>query len=516
MAVTPVTSVPEFCSALGRSKLVDESQVVAIRQKWLAGPNRSDADVNGFRKFLVQEKILTDYQAALIQRGRVGGFFVGDYVIVDRVGSGQTAGVYKAVHKFGQVVAIKVMAGSKAKDENTLNRFQREGRLLTQLDHPNAVRAYQLGQIGEVHFIVMEYLEGETLDAVLERRKKLPAGEAVRLIHQTLLGLQHVHEKRMIHRDVKPANLMLVPPNKADTLSSTVKILDIGLGRELFDEARPSTHDLNLTGEGAILGTPDYLAPEQARSARTADIRADLYSVGCVLYHVLTGQPPFHEKNVMTQVVKHATETPKSVSELQPDVPKELSKVIAKLMEKKPEDRPQTPREAAELLKPFLPVNGSVAESSPVLPAYREWLESESGFEIPKPVSALKPAAPTPQPAAKTIVASTKPGSPKAIQPVVPAVKAPAPAKPVVPQKAATPVPMPVPVPVPDYTINVELVLQPDEDDDDGHDDEAGLFPHHRRDWLMLGGGGLLMLAAAATGFGLTTLFRSKLAEPKE
>ena len=304
---TPVSSVPEYCAAIGRSRLLNEPDLQEARRRWTAELKASDADVDGFRKFLVREKFLTEYQAALILRGRAEGFVVGDYVILERIGSGQSAGVYKAIHTSGQVVALKVLPGSKARDPNSLNRFQREGRLLTQLDHPNTVRAFQVGQGGGVHFIVMEFLEGETLDTVLERRKKLPAAEAVRLVHQAFHGLQHLHDKKMVHRDLKPANLMLTPPPKADTLGSTVKILDIGLGRELFDEASPVTQDLHLTSEGALLGTPDYLSPEQARDARTSDIRADIYSLGCVLYHLLAGRTPFADKNVMTQMVKHAT-----------------------------------------------------------------------------------------------------------------------------------------------------------------------------------------------------------------
>ena len=141
-----------------------------------------------FRRFLVQHSALTEYQAALVQRGHTEGFFVGGYTILDRIGKGQSAGVYRAAHPSGQVVALKVLPASKARDPETLARFQREGRLLTQLDHPNVVRAFQLGQTGGVHFIVMEHLDGETLDEVLARRKRLPVAEAVRLVHQALAG----------------------------------------------------------------------------------------------------------------------------------------------------------------------------------------------------------------------------------------------------------------------------------------------------------------------------------------
>src|SRR5262249_15091776 len=209
------------------------------------------------------------------------------------------AGVYKAIHQLGQVVAIKVLPPSKAKDPHMLARFLRESRLAMRLKHPNVVRAFQVGEVNGLYYLVMEYLEGETLDEVILRRKQWPPAEAVRLIHQALLGMQHIHEQGLVHRDIKPANLMLVPGSSANvpdtTLRATVKILDIGLGRALFDESSPAAptgagEDFQLTAEGVLLGTPDYLSPEQARDPRSTDIRADIYSLGCVLYHALAGQ----------------------------------------------------------------------------------------------------------------------------------------------------------------------------------------------------------------------------------
>lgn len=510
---TPVSSVPEYCAAIGRSKLLSEPDLQQARRKWTADPKASDTDTDGFRKFLVREKFLTEYQAALIQRGRAEGFVVGDYVILDRIGSGQTAGVYKALHNSGQVVALKVLPGSKARDSNSLNRFQREGRLLTQLDHPNAVRAFQVGQGGGVHFIVMEHLEGETLDAVLERRKKLPPAEAVRVVHQALQGLQHLHERRMVHRDLKPANLMLTPPPKADTLACTVKILDIGLGRELFDEASPVTQDLHLTTEGALLGTPDYLSPEQARDARTSDIRADIYSVGCVLYHLLAGRPPFIEKNVMAQMVKHATTPPQPVRELVPEVPPGVSAAVDKLLMKKPDDRPQTPAEAAELLAAYLPQQAKRAEAAAVLPAYKEWLESESAMEMPaevlKATAAVMPGATPalPLPAAvppPAVVVAKRPQPAPDSKPLAKPT-----ARPVAAPVAAAVAPPPPPYPLPAAEINVELVTFPERAEEDDEDDEPrGMLDLDRRDWVMLGVGGFLMLLAIGLGYLVTLLTR--------
>src|SRR5579883_1177076 len=194
----PTATVTEFCGLLARSLLLPADEIAAVRERWKADPTASDADVDGFRKFLVAGKYLTEYQAALIQRGRADGFVVGGYVILDRIGKGRSAGVYRAAHASGQVVALKVLPASKARDPQVLARFQREGRLLTQLDHPNIVRAYQLGASGAVHYIAMEYLEGETLDEVIARRTQLPPPEAARLVYQALKGLGHLRQKRMV------------------------------------------------------------------------------------------------------------------------------------------------------------------------------------------------------------------------------------------------------------------------------------------------------------------------------
>lgn len=390
---TPVTTVTEYCEVLARSKLLPEAEVQSLRNRWKEDTDGGETDIDLLKKYLVQKRFLTEYQAALVGRGHAEGFFIGGYVVQDRIGKGQSAGVYKAVHTSGQVVALKVLPGSRAKEPQVLSRFQREGRLLTQLDHANVVRAYQVGQAGNSHFIVMEHLDGETLDEILNRRKTIPAPEAVRLVHQALLGLQHLHEKRMVHRDLKPANLMVTPPpipGKPDsTLECTLKILDIGIGRELFDEESTLTQDMNLTTEGAILGTPDYLAPEQARDARGADVRADIYSLGCVLYHLISGRTPFQDKNVMTQMVKHATEKATPLSTLVKNLPDGLEAVVQKMMAKKPDDRYPSPEEAAAALSPFLPENAANATGTKVLPEFKQWLDTESSMEIPAQIKDL-------------------------------------------------------------------------------------------------------------------------------
>jgi eukaryotic-like serine/threonine-protein kinase len=508
---TPVTTVTQFVHALVRSKLRTEGELRKAFQTWQQTGKKADGDVEDFRKYLVESKTLTEYQAALVQRGREDGFFIGEYVILDRIGSGQSGGVYKAQHNSGQVLALKVLPGSKARDANMLNRFLREGRLLTQLDHPNVVRAYQVGSANGIHFIAMDHLEGETLDVTLDRRKRLPAAEACRLVAQALRGAQHLFNRNMIHRDLKPANLMLTTAPGKDTLQSTLKILDIGLGRELFDEQSSGTKDIHLTSEGAILGTPDYMAPEQARDAHTADVRADIYSLGCVLYHLLTGRPPFPDTNVMSQVIRHATEPVRPVASLQPDVTVALSKLVDKLLAKKPEHRPATPDEAADLLTPFLPNNAAKPEKSAVLPAYSDWLATELGMELPAEIRS-QPKPVNKGTGSATAVAVAPPPKSKPLAPKPPAAKPPA-SKPPTPIKAVAPAPARTPTPV-----NVELAPMPvnvELPDDEG-DEETGAMPTSRRDWWMLAGGALGMLVAIGAGYGITRLVKGMAKPPRE
>jgi serine/threonine protein kinase len=363
-----------------------------------------------FLKWLIGKEYVTEYQASLLSKGLVDDFFLGQYEIMERIGRGRMAGVYRARHPSGQIVAIKVLPPSRAKNDQMLARFEREARLSVKLKHPNVVRSFQVGESRGVHYLVMEYLEGETLEDVLNVRKRMPPQEGVRLIHQALLGLQHIHEQGMVHRDLKPANLMLVPaPAKDSTLKSNVKILDIGLAREFFDENSPAPRDnMELTGEGVLLGTPDYLAPEQARDPRAIDIRADIYSLGCVLYHLLTGQPPFPDKNILTQMIRHATEKPKALQEFNPAIPEGLSQIVSWMIAKKPEERYPTPARAAQALDAYLMVTAEStkpAEESPQMRNYLTWLETtEQGEAAP-----LTPVKGIPVPGVAVPAKSAKP-----------------------------------------------------------------------------------------------------------
>jgi serine/threonine protein kinase len=471
-------SLEEFAAAIVRSRLMSSADLVGVLQD-VRPSGSAAADLEAARRLLVSGKHLTEYQAAHLLRGHTDGFFLGPYKVLDRIAKGRMAGVYKAVHESGQVVAIKVLPASKAKDPETLARFKREGRLLTQLDHPNVVRAFALGEADGKHYLALEYLEGETLEEVLQKRKRLPPPDAVRIIHDAMVGLQHIHQKGMIHRDLKPANLMLLrrdegggvrdegrqgsvsSPTPPPSSLPLVKILDIGLGKAVFEEGDTVQ---KITGDGVLIGTPDYLAPEQAKNARAVDIRSDIYSLGCVLFHALTGQPPFPDKSILNQVMRHATEPPRPLSDFLPEVPPGLQDVMNWLLAKDPAQRYPTPERAAQALSVLI-----------------------------RPTPPAKPSAPTFVEAVSTPTKEYPIGKLQA-----PARKS-GPLPPVPPTPAAAPI-----------EVDVELVSVPPEPvrRRKAEEEPRGWLELNRRDAVMLITGGTLTSLALLAGWGLYRLLR--------
>jgi serine/threonine protein kinase len=448
-------SVEGLCNQLARSRLLDANTVRGLRQRWRGEAGATADDGERFGKWLVAGRQVTDFQLGLLTRGFGDMLFFGEYKLVDRIGQGRMAGVYKAVHPTGPVVAVKVLPPSKANHPQLLGRFQREARLALRLKHPNVVRTFQRGQTkGGLHYIVMEYLDGETLEDILKRRKRLPVNDAAHVLAQAFQGLQHLHEEGLIHRDLKPANLMVVPgrvPGQPDTtLHSTVKILDIGLGRALFDfddaEGGPSDNP-DLTAEGSLLGTPNYMAPEQARSAHLADIRSDIYSLGCVLYEALTGQSPFPDTSFVRQMLRHATEPHRPLKELNPAVPGEVQAVMDTLLAKDPAQRYATPAQAARALQGFVTTDADAPkplEAEPQMRTFLTWLEMrpaepEEGQAPPPAAPPVAPATPTvPPPAPRAAALTPLAPGPAAALALPPAMAAP----------AAPPVALPVALPV--------------------------------------------------------------------
>ena len=269
---------------------------------------------------------------------------VGEYQLFDKIAGGGMGLVYRARHvRMGRGAALKLVPSLAAWGPQSESRFEREVFVAGQLDHPNVVKTYDAGTDGGVHFLAMELLEGvnfrELLTALATDGDGLSICDACELIRQTAMGLQHAHENTLVHRDVKPSNIML-------TSDGEVKLLDMGLALSLNEDA-------DLTQTGQVMGTFDYLAPEQAADSHRVDQRADLYSLGCTLFFVLTGKVPYPRKSGPATLVAHLKDPIPSVHEKRDDCPRELEQLITSLLEKDPADRPQSCADVAELLAPF-------------------------------------------------------------------------------------------------------------------------------------------------------------------
>ena len=301
---------------------------------------------------LVKRGLLTSFQAELILRGKTDGFLLGQYRILDQIGRGGMGRVFKAEHlTMNRIVALKVLSSRLTRTDRARILFQREVRAAARLIHPNIVTAYDANQANDRLYLVMEFVNGPNLQELVQQRGPLPVGQACDVIRQAAQGLQYAHELGMVHRDIKPANL-LVHRNGAG--GCVVKILDFGLARL----SEPTTDALRTdesipANESAVMGTPDFLSPEQARNLHSVDIRSDLYGLGCTFFYLLTGQVPFPGGTTLEKLVRHGSEDVTPVDQLRSDVSAEVSAIVAKLLAKKPAARFQTPAELAAALVPF-------------------------------------------------------------------------------------------------------------------------------------------------------------------
>jgi len=320
---------------------------------------------------LVEKKVLTSYQAELLLAGQAEGCLVaGRYLIVEKLGAGGMGTVYKAQDtKLDRLVAIKVLAAHMVNDPGAVARFQREAKALAKVSHPAIVQAHDRGEDRGQQFLVMEYVEGTNLSQVVKERGCISPTLAADYIHQAAQGLQHAHAKALVHRDLKPSNLLLTPERQ-------IKILDLGLARFLQDQLG----EAGLTREGFGLGTPDYMAPEQFSDARHADPRADIYSLGCTLYQLLTGQVPFPGSSLTEKARAHEQQEPPPIDERCPEAPAGLVFVVQRMMGKRPADRFQTAGEVAEALAPYLAAS---SRSLQELKAMTSWHGSQLILKVP-------------------------------------------------------------------------------------------------------------------------------------
>jgi serine/threonine protein kinase len=299
---------------------------------------------------------LTSFQAELLIQGKEEELLLGPYVLLERLGEGGFCQVFKARHRAMQrLVALKVLRKELGADADTLQRFLREMQVASQLSHPHIVRAYEAGPIGETLVLVLEYVKGVDLQQLVDQSGRLPWPQAADYIRQAALGLQHAHEKGLVHRDIKPGNLLLAHSSPQANGPGQIKLLDLGLARLQQPPADSKTHNLTVVaGTSVMLGTPDYMAPEQALDLHSADIRADIYSLGCTLYFLLAGQPPFGSGSLAEKLMKHQQAEPRAIQEIRPDLPAKLSLIAQKMLAKRPGDRYQTPGEVARALAELL------------------------------------------------------------------------------------------------------------------------------------------------------------------
>jgi serine/threonine protein kinase len=352
-------SIPALADIVRATGLLDTQQLAE-----LTGLQSQFTDPKAFARALLERGWLTPFQVNQLLQGK--DLSLGQYILLERLGEGGMGQVFKARHRrLDRVDAVKVIRKEHLANAVSLQRFQQEARATARLAHPNIVTVYDASESGGTHFLAMEYVEGTDLARLLKQSGPLPIGQACEYIRQAALGLQHAHERGLVHRDIKPSNLFLNPA------TAMVKVLDLGLA-VLESGSRPGDPTAMLTKTGAVMGTPDFIAPEQAINPSKVDIRADIYSLGASLYYLLTAELPFPGGTHTEKLLKRQLEDPKRISQLRRDVPKELEKTIARMMARHPDDRYQTPLEVAQALEPF------VAGFAPTM-----LMAAASGYRIP-------------------------------------------------------------------------------------------------------------------------------------
>jgi serine/threonine protein kinase len=346
-----------FLELVKRSTLLTESQVergIEQAKKDNEGtiPHQVDQIVESF----IEQGLLTRWQCDKLLKKKYKGFFLGKYKLLGHIGTGGMSSVYLAEHTLmRRPRAIKVLPQSRLEDSSYLERFYREAQATAALDHPNIVRAYDVDNHRDTHYLVMEYVPGKDLQSVIKSDGPLGFEEAANYIAQAASGLEHAHQAGMIHRDVKPANLLV-------DSAMTVKILDLGLALMHDDSELASLTQVN---KESVLGTADYLAPEQALDSHAVDSRTDIYGLGCTLYYLLTGHVPFPEGTLAQRIAKHQSVMPADIRDDRPDCPQDLVDICCRMIQKRPAERYQSCQEVEQVLTAWLEMRGAVVGQPP-------------------------------------------------------------------------------------------------------------------------------------------------------
>lgn len=338
-------TVDEFIDLVRRSKLAEEDQLsAALAKHRQEHGGELPTEAKDLAQYLIGAGLLTQWHCDKLLEGKYKGFFLGKYKLLGHLGTGGMSSVYLAEHTLmRRLRAIKVLPRKRVGDASYLDRFYQEAEATAKLNHRNIVRAYDIDHEGDTHYLVMEYVEGDDLTTIVQRTGPLDYDTAAEYIAQTAEGLQHAHQHNLIHRDVKPANLLIDG-------QGVVRLLDLGLA--LFKtEERAS---LTLEHRENVLGTADYLAPEQALDSHGVSPRADIYGLGCTMYFVLTGHPPFPDGTLAQRIAMHQSKMPADIRVDRPDCPLALSDICFRMLQKDPDDRYQSAQEVVDALRSWL------------------------------------------------------------------------------------------------------------------------------------------------------------------
>jgi serine/threonine protein kinase len=459
------STIDEFLELVRKSGVIEEKRLTTHLDKLRAGGSLPAVPLR-LAEQMVRDGVITRFQAEQFLQGKWKRFTLGKYKVLEPLGAGGMGSVYLCEHMLmRRRVAVKVLPEARAGETSSLDRFYREARAVAALDHPNIVRAYDIDKDGDLHFLVMEHVDGSSLQEIIKRAGPMDVIRAAHYIRQAALGLQHAHETAaLVHRDIKPGNILV-------DRNGIVKVLDMGLARLLHDEDDQLTKEHN----DSVLGTADYLAPEQALDSHEVDIRVDVYSLGATFYFCLTGRTPFAEGSVAQKLIWHQTRAPKPIRSFRPEVPDGIIAIIDRMMAKDPNLRYQTPQEVADALlawtqTPIPPppenemprfspaatkpdLSGAPATSRPTsdaspAPRNKVWQVSGSGVmqsTVPlNPPTTRTPGPITPPRQPQTPACGRPPASPPPVSPPAsptPAARAPA------PPPAAAPSPAPVSTP---------------------------------------------------------------------
>jgi serine/threonine protein kinase/DNA-binding NarL/FixJ family response regulator len=350
----------QFIRNLHDSGLVPAEEVRA----WVEGlPEGPVPDGETLLGSMVASEKLTPYQAEAVRDRNFQDLVIGNYVVLERLGAGGMGTVYKARHRrMKRLVALKVLPREVARSQTFVQRFQREVEAVARLVHPNIVLAFDADESDAGHFLVMEYVDGSDLASEVQKRGPLPVAEAVDATLQAARALDYAHGQGIIHRDVKPANLLR-------DRSGIVKVADLGLARFSNALTRPAEADGSITQAGSIVGTVDFMPPEQAFDTRRVDHRADVYSLGCTLFFLLTGRPPYSGENLLEVLNRHRNAPIPSLAEARPDVPPALDAVFRRMVAKEPEERYPSMGEVVVALQACLPTAALASPHPPDVPS---------------------------------------------------------------------------------------------------------------------------------------------------